>query len=349
MFRRSRLFRLLSLLQARALKINPDNRFALLLAFGRDCAGAVSLIDPAPINEPAIDIGDPTATAALASRGSLSGVQPKLLAVKDGRHYRPARLDETSTYIAKLPSGSLRDIIENEFLVLRACRSLLPRDTIVDAVIAPLKGIGDKALLVHRFDRLRSGARIHFEEFNQLLGRRSGDDKYDAADEDMASFIVNTPGCAPADAWRLFERVLVCLLTGNTDAHLKNFAMLHTPDGLRLTPAYDLVAAALYPEYRSFALSIGGAANLTIDQIKPRHLVALAQACNLSDDLILLTVQRLDDRRKRVEKALTAEARKIGAEGLGEDILELMERRWNGSFSSIGRFLSKKRPGADKE
>jgi serine/threonine-protein kinase HipA len=335
--------------QARALKINPDNRFALLLAFGRDCAGAVSLIDPAPINEPAIDIGDPTATAALASRGSLSGVQPKLLAVKDGRHYRPARLDEASTYIAKLPSGSLRDIIENQFLVLRACRSLLPRDTIVDAVIAPLKGIGDKALLVHRFDRLRSGARIHFEEFNQLLGRRSGDDKYDAADEDMASFIVNTPGCAPADAWRLFERVLVCLLTGNTDAHLKNFAMLHTPDGLRLTPAYDLVAAALYPEYRSFALSIGGAANLTIDQIKPRHLVALAQACNLSDDLILLTVQRLDDRRKRVEKALTAEARKIGAEGLGKDILELMERRWNGSFSSIGRFLSKKRPGADEE
>ena len=125
--------------------------------------------------------------------------------------------------------------------------------------------------------------------------------------------------------------------------------MLHTPDGLRLTPAYDLVADALYPEYRSFALSIGGAANLTIDQIKPRHLVALAQACNLSDDLIMLTVQRLDDRRKRVEKALTDEARKIGAEGLGEDILELMERRWNGSFSSIGRFLSKKRPGADKE
>ena len=175
-------------------------------------------------------------------------MQPKLLAVKDGSDYRPARLDETSTYIAKLPSGSLRDIVENEFLVLHACRLLLPSDTIVDAVIAPLKGIGDKALLVPRFDRLRSGARIHFEEFNELLGHRSGDDKYDAAYEDMASFIVKTPGCAPADAWRLYERVLVCLLTGNTDAHLKNFAMLHTPDGLRLSPAYDLVAAALYPE-----------------------------------------------------------------------------------------------------
>jgi serine/threonine-protein kinase HipA len=94
--------------------------------------------------------------------------------------------------------------------------------------------------------------------------------------------------------------VLACLLTGNTDAHLKNFAMLHTPDGLRLTPAYDLVAAALYPEYRTFALAIGGAANLTIDRIKPKHLVAFAKACNLTDDVILQTVQRLDARRKTV-------------------------------------------------
>jgi hypothetical protein len=39
------------------------------------------------------------------------------------------------------------------------------------------------------------------------------------------------------------------------DVHLKNFAMLHTPDGMRLSPAYDLVA---YPEYRTFALSIDG-------------------------------------------------------------------------------------------
>ncbi len=335
--------------QARALKIDRNDRFALLLAFGRDCAGAVSVIDPAPVKEPVLDTGDPTATAALASRGSLSGVQPKLLAVKDGKHYRPARPDETSAYIAKLPSGSLHEIVENEFLVLHACRSLLPDDTIVDAVIAPLKDIADKALLVRRFDRLRSGAKVHFEEFNQLLGHRSGDDKYDASYEDMASFIVNTPGCVPADAWRLYERVLVCLLTGNTDAHLKNFAMLHSSDGLRLSPAYDLVAAALYPEYRTFALSIGGAANLTIDRIKPKHLVALAGACNLTDAVILQTVRRLDGRRKSVEKALTAEAKKIGAEGLGRDILELMERRWNGSFSLIGHFLSNKQSGDDKE
>src|ERR1700680_2411815 len=56
--------------QARALKIDPNNRFALLLAFGRDCAGAVSIIDPAPLAEPVIDIGDPMAVARLARRGA---------------------------------------------------------------------------------------------------------------------------------------------------------------------------------------------------------------------------------------------------------------------------------------
>src|SRR6266568_4001306 len=117
--------------RARALKADPNDHFALLLAFGRDCAGAVSVIDPAPLTEPTIDIGDPMAVAALTSRASLSGIQPKLLAVREGRGYRPVRRDESSTFIAKLPSGALRDIVENEYLTTTACRTLLPDDAIV--------------------------------------------------------------------------------------------------------------------------------------------------------------------------------------------------------------------------
>ncbi|MBI1868550.1 MAG: HipA domain-containing protein [Methylocystis sp.] len=335
--------------QARALKTDPNNHFALLLAFGRDCAGAVSVIDPAPDREPVIDIDDPVAAKALGSRGSLSGVQRKLLAVKEGRIYRPARHDETSQFIAKLPSGSLRDIVENEFLTTIVARALLPDDQTVDAVIAPLRGLQDRALLVRRFDRLPSGAKIHFEEFNQLLGRRSGDDKYDAAYEDMAAFIRTTPGCAPVDAWRLYRRILVCFLTGNTDAHLKNFAMLHVQGGLQLTPAYDLVAATLYPEYRTLALSIAKAENLSLERLRPKHLSALGDACGLDAATIAETVRKLDQRRKAAEKAVVANARKIGAAALGDNLVDLMERRWNGTFSSIGRFLSTKRSAADGE
>jgi serine/threonine-protein kinase HipA len=331
--------------QAKALKVDPGNRFALLLAFGHDCAGAVSVIDPAPLAEPSIDMGDPMARAALASRASLSGIQPKLLAVKEGRRYRPARRDETSAFVAKLPSGALRDIVENEYLTTMACRALLPDDEIVTPVIASLEGIKEQALVVPRFDRLRSGAKRHFEEFNQLLGKRSGDDKYDASYDDMAAFILTTPGCTPVDAWRLYRRVLVCFLTGNTDAHLKNFAMVHTPDGLRLTPAYDLVAAALYPEYRQLALAVGDAADLVLEQLKPKHLVALSKAYGLDTAVLTEAVGNLDRHRKTAEKAVVTAAKRIGEENLGNNLLDLMERRWNGSFKSIGRFLSKKRSG----
>jgi len=331
--------------QTRALKVDAGNRFALLLAFGRDCAGAVSVIDPAPLAEPAIDIGDPIAAAALTSRASLSGIQPKLLAVREGRRYRPARRDETSTFIAKLPAGALRDIVENEYLTTIACRALLPDDEIVAPVIAKLDGIEERALVVPRFDRLRSGAKRHFEEFNQLLGKRSGDDKYDASYDDMAAFILDTPGCTPVDAWRLYRRILVCLLTGNTDAHLKNFAMFHTPDGLRLTPAYDLVAAALYPEYRQLALAIGDAANLALEQLKPKHLVGLSKAHGLDADVLTEAARNIDRRRKAAEKAVADAAKRVGDEALGTKLLELMERRWNGSFRSIGQLSSKKRSG----
>jgi serine/threonine-protein kinase HipA len=121
--------------------------------------------------------------------------------------------------------------------------------------LAAIAAIHEPALIVPRFDRSFTGKRLyHFEEFNQLLGRSAGDAKYEGGYEEMGRFILNTAGCVSAEADRLFCRILVCFLVRNTDAHFKNFAMFHTRDGLRLTPAYDLVASAVYTEYQSIAL-----------------------------------------------------------------------------------------------
>src|SRR5580698_4665856 len=49
--------------QARALKVNPEDLFALLLAFGHDCAGAVSVIDPDPNPRLQIETGDAVTNA----------------------------------------------------------------------------------------------------------------------------------------------------------------------------------------------------------------------------------------------------------------------------------------------
>ena len=62
--------------QARALGLRRDDRFPLLLAFGTDLAGAVSIIDPDPAGGIKIDHDDPENIAALSARASLSGVQP---------------------------------------------------------------------------------------------------------------------------------------------------------------------------------------------------------------------------------------------------------------------------------
>ncbi len=331
--------------QARALRVAPENRFALLLAFGRDCAGAVSVVDPEPEEDLRLDPDDRKSIAALTSRASLSGIQPKLLVVKDSQGYRPARDGEISTHLAKLPSGQLPDIIELEWLTTQAVKKLLPEEPIVELEIASLGDIAGEALIVRRFDRGPNGEKLHFEEFNQVLGKIS-EDKYQGSYEDMAAFIRTTPTCTPVEVERLYRRVLVCLLLGNTDAHLKNFALFHQAGELHLTPCYDQVASAYYKQYQTIALSIAGAVDLSLGKLQPKHMVLFGESSGLSSRAIALAV---DDIQKRMESAKAAINRSnVGDLRLRDGLISLMEKRWNGTFASIGQFLSKKRDGGGK-
>ena len=331
--------------QARALGVSPENRFALLLGFGRDLAGAVSVIDPEP-QDVRIDQGDPDAIAALASRASLSGIQRKLLVVKDGKRYRPAGPDDQGTHIAKLGSSQLRDIVELEFLTTAAARTLLAGDPVVEMEIATVQKVSGPALVVSRFDRTPSGRKLHFEEFNQLFGRRSGDDKYKGAYEDMGQFIRATPDCLPAEADRLYRQILACLLLGDTDAHFKNFAMFHMRDGLRLTPAYDLVAAALYPEYQTIALSLGGARDMSLGNLQAKHVVALGRGFGSNEAAIVAAVQDIENRLPDAQE--TIERSDTGSKRLRTELISRMEKRWRGSFASIGQLLSKRQSKGGK-
>jgi serine/threonine-protein kinase HipA len=331
--------------QARALGVHKNNRFGLLLAFGRDCIGAVSIVDPEPREIRSLDLDDPEQVAALAGRASLSGVQPKMTAYKTRKGYEPATQDLASTHIAKLPSRALPDILELELLTLRATAVLLPEDQVVEAEIAPIGDQIPQALLIKRFDRNEDGSKRHFEEFNQIFGRFS-EDKYEGAYEEMGQFIRKIPLCVPAEADTLYRRILAAVLTGNTDAHFKNFAMFHTMEGLRLTPSYDLVAAAIYKEYQAFALQIAGARDIKIADIKPKHLILLGEAYGLPHAAIKLAV---DDLGKRLEKAKEAvfNTEQVPT-SLKDNLIQLMEKRWNGNFSSIGQHLLKRPSGGAK-
>ncbi len=328
--------------QARALGIDPRHRFALLLGFGHDLAGAVSVVDPEPRNHYSLDHADDATIAALLGRASLSGIQRKLLVVREGNGFRPVQPNELSTHIAKLSSGNLRHLIELEFLTTLVVRELLPDDEIVDMEITNIPAINEQALIVPRFDRTPTGRRLyHFEEFNQLLGRRSGDDKYEGGYEDIAKFIRETPDCISAEVDRLFRRILACLLVGNTDAHFKNFAMFHTRDGLRLTPMYDLVSAAIYPEYQSIALYIAGIRNLKIGALLPKHLLMLGKGFGLDEEDVVAAVETLG---KHLPIALETLAKAdVGPDNLKKKLIEKVEKRWNGSFALTGQLLSSRR------
>ncbi len=323
--------------QSRLLGKREVKRFELLLAFGFDCAGAVSVIDPEPskLTQAMLDIDDPKEMAVLTSRASLSGVQPKLTVIEENGIFRPTRIDELSTYIAKFPSANHPDLIENEYLTSQAFKALLPDDDIVELNIGEIKGLDDPALLIKRFDRSNDG-RIHFEEFNQLLDRRSNA-KYTGAHKDMAEFILQTDGCLPTQAYMLYRRILAGLLLGNTDMHFKNFAMIHTPQGLRFTPSYDQVAASLY-QYKTVALSIAGASDLPIGNLKPANMIRLGEEFGLSPAAINMAVDGLIKNFDMAKQAISDA--EFGSDNLKNNLIKLMEKRWNGTFALIGKTLS---------
>ncbi len=326
--------------QARALGVDRGNRFALLLGFGHDLAGAVAVVDPEPVGRRQLDHLDDATTAALLGRASLSGIQRKVLVVAEGRSFRAVGPDELSTHIAKLASGNLAQLLEVEYLTTQAVQALLPDDDCVDARIEHIPSIKEDALIIARFDRTPTGKRLHFEEFNQLLGKFSGDEKYRGAYQDMGQFILRTPGCIPAEAHRLLRRIFANLLVGNTDAHFKNFAMFHTRDGLRLTPSYDLVAAALYPEFQSIALRLAGVSDLSIGSLRPKHLVSLTKSFGFDEDALAAVVAQLG---KQLPKALEKIAGSdVGPKKLRNALQEKMEKRWNGSFALTGKLSSKR-------
>lgn len=334
--------------QAKSLGIKPNQRLRLLLGFGFDLIGAVSIIDIEKRPPSFLDQPDEVTAAAIRGSASLSGVQRKLLVVHEGKKFRPVNSGELSTHIAKLSFGSLEDLIELEYLTTEAMRHLLPHDEIVRPVIGKVDSISEQALIIPRFDRVLSEnkiKRVHFEEFNQLLNLRP-DEKYDQPYEAMGDFIRKTPTAIPAESDRLFRRILACLLMGNTDAHLKNFAMFHTHAGLRLTPAYDLVAASAYKQFQSIALPICGMANRPIGQLKPEHLISMGEGFGLNNTLIETSIQDLG---KNLPDALQIIADSdIGSQHLRDRLLDRLEKRWNDSFKSIGPLLSKKRKSGAK-
>jgi len=243
--------------QARIAHVVEDDDFGLLLRYGADCIGAISLrptLDAAPT---------PEITELITSPGrTVSGVQKKLLVVRDGDAFRPATADGLAPYIAKFNSERISTLVRNEALSLRWATAMLGANEVNSFKLAFVSGVEEMALVVNRFDRGPHGEKLRLEDCAQILCKPRGHDyagKYDAAYEDVAAIIKRHSARPDIDLFRFFRRLIVFALLGNCDAHLKNFSLLETPAGLRLSPAYDVVNTAIYEGFdQTLALAIGG-------------------------------------------------------------------------------------------
>jgi len=260
---------------------DPRDHFEMLAACGRDLPGALYAL-PVALSRDELaryvtqqhDALEMSVTADPLDDGvSLSGVQPKVGAMRDGDRYVARTKDHDTHIIAKLPvvAQPLLPEVEHLSLQLAAAAGV----AVCEAWLEPLArlavrhgyDLGDadartQFLAVRRYDRSDTG-RVHCEDFAQVLGVMP-EDKYGTGGEagprtclDVAAVLMGFDSMGEPAVHELLRRLVVNEMLGNPDMHLKNIGLVY-PDGVhpRLGPAYDIVAYAAYSGHQGHALAL---------------------------------------------------------------------------------------------
>ena len=208
------------------------------------------------------------ALEVVRSHITVTGVQPKLslhLTPPNGEG-EPSRFTIVGLwggYILKPPFERFPHLPEIEDLTMHLA-ALAGIATVPHSLIQMKSG--SLAYITRRIDRIApkrkadGATKLLMEDMCQITGKMS-EDKYRGSYEQIAKALLIHAANPVLDVINFFEQVLFCFLTGNADAHLKNFSLIDLPGlGQSLAPAYDLVATILVmPEDpEELALTING-------------------------------------------------------------------------------------------
>lgn len=130
---------------------------------------------------------------------------------------------------------------------------------------------GRRVLLLHRFDRTSTGARIGYVSAMTMLEASDGDQR---TYREIAEIVEIVSAHATAELHQLWRRVVFSILIANTDDHLRNHGFLHDRgDVWRLAPAFDLNPDPTPgPKFLSTAIGDGDdAASLALALEAARH------------------------------------------------------------------------------
>ncbi|KQP36289.1 type II toxin-antitoxin system HipA family toxin [Pseudorhodoferax sp. Leaf274] len=299
---------------ARERRCGPDDEFELLAAAGHDLMGAIE-VEPVPAREGIPDVVRHWHTALgldvlepgfveepVEDAAALPGVVTKFSAVQDGRRYLVRRHGQAGAFILKLPTARHPDLVANEMAGYRLCGALglacaqARAISRADAEL-PEQLPFDQILAVQRFDRGPDGQRIHMEEFAQAL-QYPPQHKYGREMvRDYATMlqVLDRYSARPApDVREFMARFVAFILLGNTDAHLKNWALLY-PDARQpvLAPLYDPVCvSALFADVGPHDYAVNRAIDTRLRAFGWDQLEAMLKAARLLRVPNLLRIAR---------------------------------------------------------
>ena len=189
---------------------------------------------------------------------SISGVQTKgFIGKATGTKLSPSLADDkNSIYIIKpllsrfdLPSDSPA----NEHVTMQMAKQLFGIKTAECCFMRFANGT--PAYVTRRFDYNKEVEKLNQEDFASVLqAKKDNDGKYKYLAKSYEDF---GDVLSPLNKVE-FTRILIFnFLTGNGDAHLKNFSLLETSDGdMQLSPSYDLMNTKIHVNDSPIALNL---------------------------------------------------------------------------------------------
>ncbi len=345
---------------SQAIHISSSNVFGLLERFGGDTAGAFSILpeglEPSdtphylPVSKNKIKEwfqktkGLPLNINGEQSRMSLSGAQDKMTVFIDSNDAISIPLGAApSTHIIKPSINHRLDVPHtaiNEVLIMTLAKEikLLVAKTRYDSELC--------AAIITRYDReMVQGKlkRLHQIDLCQTLGLPSNK-KYEA--EGGPSLVncfdaVLKQSSQPAkDKKRLIEWVVFNILVGNMDSHAKNLSVMTVANKKELTPFYDMVCTAVYPNLsQKFAFKIGG--ENRPDWIMRRHWERFANDTATKPQLV---INIMTDMIHRIDKSLPVVVIQLKAmSSLSDEILmiEKIDKTINTAISKMQSRISR--------
>ena len=239
------------------------------------------------------------ADQTINERIAVTGVQPKLSVTleKKKEQNRLTIVGLWGEYILKPQHPDFTEMPQSEDLTMHLA-SLFKMPTCDHTLMQASDG--SLVYLAKRFDRVK-GQKVHMEDFCQLSEFLT-ENKYKGSYEKVGKLILKYCIQTGFDALTYFELVLFSYLTGNNDMHLKNFSVLHTDQGVNLSPAYDLLNVNLVnpQDDEELALTLNGKKK----KIRLADFDLLGRSMNIPETAVRNTYNKFSSNDEQVEEMI---------------------------------------------